>query len=288
MQRADAVRAELRRTQSQLRRLQLLRILDGSSPDSDAELDRRLDYRTGDVHLAMLLQGSDAGTLQREVADLRVVAGARGTLVLQNSPRSWFVWFGSHHGYDAAQLSGLRRALARTSFTVAVGEPAPGLEGLRQSYQQAFEAARLQQALGPAGGRCMWASDVRLEALLLRDRDRARQFVKAELGRLADDDAVAERLRETLLTWLATGSHVNAAALLQVHENTVRNRVRQAEELLGVALHQRRIELQVALRLERVLQAHELPHGELQPGRARAMLSSEGDRSWLAGPSAAE
>jgi DNA-binding PucR family transcriptional regulator len=43
---------------------------------------------------------------------------------------------------------------------------------------------------------------------------------------------------------------VSAAALLGVHENTVRNRVRRAEELLprGVTL-QRRTELQVALRL---------------------------------------
>jgi sugar diacid utilization regulator len=205
-------------------------------------------------------------------------------LVLQNSPRSWFVWLGRPHGFGPSQLSSLRRALSRGDLTVAVGEPAGGLEGLTQSYQQAFETARLQQALGAGAHRCMWACDVRLESLLLRDSTRARQFVEAELVRLAANDSVADRLRQTLLTWLATGSHVNAAALLGVHENTVRNRVRQAEELLGASLHQRRIELQVALRLERVLHAHEHPQGELAPGRGRPLLVAEEDPAWASSP----
>jgi hypothetical protein len=280
VQRADAVRLELHRTQSQLRRVLLLQILEGTVTEAGPELDKRLAYCTSDVHLALLVQSHDPNSLQRDIAEMRTAADARCTLVLQNSPRSWFVWLGRPTGFGSAQLSGLRRTLARGSLTVAVGEPAAGIDGLRQSYQQAFETAHLQQALGVAGHRCMWAADVRLESLLLRDTARARQFVEAELGRLAANDSLAARLRETLLTWLATGSHVSAAALLQVHENTIRNRVRQAEELLGVALHQRRIELQVALRLERVLHAHEHPQGEFAPGRGRPLLVSDGEPSW--------
>jgi DNA-binding PucR family transcriptional regulator len=49
--------------------------------------------------------------------------------------------------------------------------------------------------------------------------------------------------------------------MLRVHENTVRNRIRAAEALLGTPLMGRRTELQVALRLERVLNA---------PGAVRA------------------
>jgi hypothetical protein len=55
--------------------------------------------------------------------------------------------------------------------------------------------------------------------------------------------------------------------------------VRQAEEMLGVALHQRRIELQVALRLERVLHAHEQPQGEFAPGRGRPLIVNDGESS---------
>ncbi len=153
------------------------------------------------------------------------------------------------------QLSRLRRALAGGPMTVAVGEPSAGMEGLRRTYRQAVDTARVQHALGLVGNRCVWAADVRLEALMLGDEDRARQFVVEELGRLAGPDTVAQRLRETLLAWLSTGSHVSAAAILGVHENTIRNRIRQAEELLGAPLVNRRTELQVALRLERVLQA---------------------------------
>ncbi len=284
VQRADTVRVELQRTQSQLRRVLLLQILDGSVSDATAELDQQLNYAVGDVHLALLVQSEAPQSLQKEIAELRATADARDSLVLQNSPRSWFIWLGRPAGFGPAQVSGLRRALSRSTLTVAVGEPAAGLAGLRQTYQQAFETAHLQHALGSVGHRCMWAADVRLESLLLRDTTRARQFVDAELGRLAANDSLAERLRETLLTWLATGSHVSAAALLRVHENTVRNRVRQAEELLGMALHQRRIELQVALRLERVLHAHEHPQGEFAPGRGRPLLVAESDSSWLSPP----
>ncbi|HYZ81725.1 MAG TPA: helix-turn-helix domain-containing protein, partial [Solirubrobacteraceae bacterium] len=133
------------------------------------------------------------------------------------------------------------------------GDPCPGLDGLRRTRDHAFEAARVQRALGPAHGRCTWLRDVRLEALLLTDEARARSFVDAELGRLADDGDGSARLRETLLTWLDVGSHVSAAAILGVHENTVRNRIRAAEELLGAPLPGRRTELQVALRLQRML-----------------------------------
>jgi hypothetical protein len=275
VQRADAVRGELHRTRSQLRRVLLLQILDGSITEFTTELDHQLDYSVGDVHIALLVQSSDAASVQRELSELRSIADARAMLILRSSPRSWFVWLGRPSGWGPAQIGPLRRALTRSELTVAVSEPSAGLEGLRHCYEQAFETGRLQGALGSAANRCMWAADVRLESLLLRDITRAREFVEAELGCLAANDGTAARLRETLLTWLATGSHVSAAARLGVHENTIRNRVHQAEELLGVALHQRPIELQVALRLERLL--HTSSDGEFAPRRGQPLLIADGD-----------
>jgi DNA-binding PucR family transcriptional regulator len=121
----------------------------------------------------------------------------------------------------------------------------------------------VQRALGPTGQPVLWASDVRLESMLLGDLDRAREFVDAELGRLTAADALAQRVRETLLAWLSTGSHVSAAATLGVHENTIRNRIRMAEELIAEPLQNRRTELLVALRLERVLRADADQHPDL-------------------------
>jgi DNA-binding PucR family transcriptional regulator len=176
-------------------------------------------------------------------------------LLLQEGARSWVVWLGRPGAFEALHLARLQRMLKAMPFTVAVGEPGVGLDGLRRTREQALETARVQRALGPAEHRCLWAREVRLETMLLGDEQRARRFLADELGRLAAPDVGAGRLRETLLAWLATGSHVSAAAMLGVHENTVRNRIRAAEAMLGTPLLGRRTELQVALRLERVLSA---------------------------------
>jgi hypothetical protein len=252
--RHDQIRTELHRTQRDLRRQTLTEILDGSIDAATPELDRMLDYHLGDTHLALLFETTDSRAPDREIAGLRSAADARGTLVLQHGARSWLVWLGRPAGFEAVHLSRLRRALADTEFGVAIGEPGKALAGLRRTRRQALETARVQRALG-AGHRCLWAREVRLETLLLSDEQRARGFLDDELGALGAPDAATMRLRETLLAWLATGSHVSAAAMLGVHENTVRNRIRAAEELLGTPLIGRRTELQVALRLERVLNA---------------------------------
>jgi len=48
-------------------------------------------------------------------------------------------------------------------------------------------------------------------------------------------------------------SHAGAAGILGVHKNTVRNRLRDVEEILGTPLSSRSAEVQVALRLDRIL-----------------------------------
>jgi PucR-like helix-turn-helix protein/diguanylate cyclase with GGDEF domain len=253
--RYETIRHELHRTRRDLRRLTLKQIIDGSIHAITDELNETLDYMLSDTHLAVLLDTGGGRQPDREIAALRAAADARGTLALQHGAQSWIVWLGFRNGFGTAQRSRLRRALAETGFTVAVGEPGAGLVGLRRTREQALEAARVQRALGADGHACLWAREVRLESLLLKDEDRAREFVAEELGQLASADPQAQRLRETLLAWLATGSHVSAAAVLGVHENTVRNRIRTAEDVLGTSLLPRRTELQVALRLGNVLNA---------------------------------
>jgi hypothetical protein len=255
--RHEAIRCELARTRRHLRRATLMQVLDGTIDDVTDELAQTLGYGLGDTHLALLVQTEESRCPDREIATLRSAADARATLSLQHGVHAWVVWLGRPAGFGPTQLSRLRRAFADSGLTIAVGEPASGLAGLRRSREQALDTARVQRALGAAGHRCLWASEVRLESLLLADEPRARAFVAAELGRLSGPDSAAQRLRETLLAWLATGSHVSAAAILGVHENTIRNRIRHAEELLDSSLLQRRTELQVALRLERVLGTQE-------------------------------
>lgn len=251
--RYEEVSCELHRTQRDRRRLLLAQILDGSVDTVPEELERALGYSLSETHLALLIESKRMSPPEREAAALRRAADARATMMLQHTPTAWVVWLGRPGAFEPQHLARLRRTLDEMSLTVAVGDPAAGLAGLRRSRDQAFEAARVQSALGSTGGRSVWLHDVRLEALLLSDEPRAREFLTAELGKLACAGEAAGRLRETLSTWLDTGSHVSTAAILCVHENTVRNRIRAAEELLGAPLLGRRTELQVALRLERVL-----------------------------------
>jgi DNA-binding PucR family transcriptional regulator len=253
VKRHEEVRSELNRTQRDRRRLLLTQILDGSIDTIPDELEQALGYSLADTHLALLVETDRMSAPEREMVVLRKAADARGAIMLQHTPSSWVILLGRSAPFEPQHLSRLRRALDELTFRVALGDPAPGLAGLRQTRDQAFEAARVQSALGVTGARCVWLRDVRLEALLLSDEARARTFLCAELGKLAGGGEAGARLRETLLTWLDTGSHVSAAAILGVHENTVRNRIRAAEELLGAPLLGRRTELQVALRLERVL-----------------------------------
>ena len=249
------VSSDLHRTHRDRRRMMLTQILDGSIDEVTDELSGALDYPLGGTHLALLVQTADAQLPARALSELRDAADARATLQLQHGARTWVVWLGRPAAFEALHLSRLARTLTTSQLRVAVGEPGVGLEGLRRTRQQALETAHVQRALGVSQHPCLWARDVRLETMLLGDEGRARRFLADELGQLAAPDAGAARLRETLLAWLATGSHVSAAAMLGVHENTVRNRIRAAEALLGAPLLGRRTELQVALRLERVLSA---------------------------------
>jgi DNA-binding PucR family transcriptional regulator len=62
-----------------------------------------------------------------------------------------------------------------------------------------------------------------------------------------------DRLAETLLAWLLSGSNVpDVATRLHIHPQTVRYRLRQLEKLFGDALHdpETRLDLILALRAE--------------------------------------
>ena len=95
---------------------------------------------------------------------------------------------------------------------------------------------------------------VELVSLLAGDLPRARAFVAGQLGPLASTAEPAERLRDTVLAFLASGgSATRVAKELYVHQNTVAYRVKRAEEMLGRKVTERPVELTCALTLAAVL-----------------------------------
>jgi DNA-binding PucR family transcriptional regulator len=163
------------------------------------------------------------------------------------------VWLSCPGGWAPGTLRRLREALGATGVEASVSEPLAGIEGFRAAMEQAEDVERVRRAWGSQAPRVLTHPDVALEILLLRDPARARSFVATELGPLAEPTPEAARLRETLDASFRLGSHVATAEHLQLHEHTVRNRLHRAEEHLGHPLTERRTELQVALRLQRLL-----------------------------------
>jgi DNA-binding PucR family transcriptional regulator len=82
--------------------------------------------------------------------------------------------------------------------------------------------------------------------------------VQRELRDLVREDDFTTRLTATLRTYLdEQSSRSRTARRLGIHENTVRYRIKQAEEILERSVDRRTLELRVALALLRLVR--ELP-----------------------------
>jgi DNA-binding PucR family transcriptional regulator len=85
-------------------------------------------------------------------------------------------------------------------------------------------------------------------ALMCADVGAVRAWVLDVLGDLGIDDEGHRRLRETLWEFLSAGGSFTAVAeRLLLHRNTVRYRIRRAEDALGHGLESDRLNIEVAL-----------------------------------------
>lgn len=213
-----------------------------------------LDHDLTADHVAVLLPSVAEGAAGQLVIGLRAATGVRQTLVHPLDLGRTAVWLGHPTGWTPALLGALRAAVTAAGVEASISGPHRGLAGFVAAHQQATDVERVRAAWGRAQAPTVLEHRaVALEILLHRDPDRARGFLRAELGPLAEDTAEAARLRETLEASFRLGSHVATAEHLGLHEHTVRNRLHKAEEHLGHPLSERPTELQVALRLQRLL-----------------------------------
>jgi hypothetical protein len=232
----------LRKARSQ-RQLHLVRdLLEGRTDAAPA-----LSYDLSLCHTALVAWGPAAA---KTGAWLRAELGHNVLVVAVGDDLVWG-WIGGAADLERAVLRRLERRLGAAA-SIAFGAKGTGVEGFRHSHAQ----ARATHAIALArGDRLALYEDVALEVLTSVDPDRARSFVDDELGCLAGSGARIDRLRETLATYFA--SSLNAAATgaaLGVHDQTVTYRLRQVEDLLGYPIYTRRVELELALRLARVLE----------------------------------
>jgi hypothetical protein len=206
-----------------------------------------LDYELNAWHLGVIGTGVGAGQAIRGLA-----AGLDCQLLcVSHDELSVWAWLG---GRSKTMVGDVERPIsARWSAGVSlvVGEPAQGLVGWRLTHWQAQDA--LLVSLHQPQTLTLYA-DVALLAPWLRDDARARGLVEMYLSPLDSHRCSGVTLRETLREYFAAGRNASAAGrAINVSRRTMRNRMVLIEESLGSLLDTNQAELELALRLDKLL-----------------------------------
>ena len=232
-------------------------LLAGRPIDQDSA-SRRLRHELHRNHVAVVAwlerheDGRDTlALLDAAVRDVANALGSKQVLVHTLGTLSVAAWVSTRTSPSEQKLDGIRlRSAAPDGVRVAFGEPAVGVTGFRASHQEALLAQRVARATQQPGGSVTRYRDVALQALGSVDPVQCRSFVAHELGGLFSDDEGVRRLALTVRTFLEENrSRSRTGSRLNVHENTVSYRLRQAEELLGHPIAERSLELGAALAL---------------------------------------
>ena len=233
-------------------------ILDGANINL-AAASRRLRYDLSNDHLAFVVWSDptddERGVLLEErAARVAAALGARTSLLVPMGRVMVAGWIPARSAAPDAVRVSLADDEASPCIRAAVGAPAAGIDGFRQSHQQALHARRVADLIGLRASGVLRFEDIAVKALATSDPQLARWFVHRELGELAEPSPMSDRLTATLEIYLAEGaSHAKAARRLHVHDNTIAYRVRQAETMIGHPVDQRRLEVSLALHLREVL-----------------------------------
>lgn len=212
----------------------------------------RLAYPARGQHLGVIVAAEDgqaveAGGLE-SITSTVVVKLAPEVLVVPQEPTEVWAWCARDTPLSADEVSSVRSELEASGSRVhmMVGDVESGVSGMRHSHESARRLWAAVSASRRPSPSLTTAADSGLAGVLLADREGAGAFMRQQLGSLAEPGF--EVLRETLKVYLDTGGSLStAAAMLDVHRNTVRYRVAQAERQLGAAVVAPAPELSAAL-----------------------------------------
>jgi len=240
----DQERQRIARSPEQ-RRVELVqRLLDGE-PVTRTEL-AELGYKFDAWHVGMIATGPRA-TEALEI--LR--ADDHQLLQVWNSEETVWFWLGGQRKLTHADMERLRLSSELAGVSLAVGEPVRGVEGWRETHQQAQEA--LQVVLLGRQKRARYA-DIAVLTPWLQDPDRARSLIELYLSPLESQKDGGAVSRQALRAYFEAGRIVSAAACqLGIDRRTLAYRLSATEECLGYQLDTHLAGLWVALRLHDLL-----------------------------------
>ena len=228
-------------------------VLDGQVTDARQASASLGGYPITVHHTALVLSVADperAGTLEALANEIARKVGAPNPLLVKPGGRQLWMWLGTRDAPDLTDLATALVDVRHESAGVGIGSPTPGLAGFVASHREALRALEVSTE-------DRWLvkyTDVELPVLLGCSPEVDR-FVERVLGGLAANDESTQRIRETLIAFLARGGSAEETSRdLMVHRNTIRYRLGQAEELLGHPVARINATLSIAL------EHHELFH----------------------------
>jgi DNA-binding PucR family transcriptional regulator len=244
-------------TQGAVRAVRVRALLDHDRVDV-GRTEATLGYRLNQHHVGIIAWMAEACSSGEALTKLdRLSAGLAEELNCRGRPLyvpydesaawSWLPMGSQKH----VAWERLTHAVAAQGSTVrvAIGDPAAGVDGFRQTHRQALRAQGVAIAARP-GTQLTTFAEVGPIALLSTDLEATRGWVWLVLGALATDDEPTGRLRETMRVFLAAnGSYQTAAERLAIHKNTVQYRIRKAQEAIGRPIQDQRSDLELALRI---------------------------------------
>lgn len=235
-------------------------LLKGGDTDVDA-MTMAIRYPLRRSHLALVVwfpetsAGSETARLERFIQQLtEAIAPREPHLYIPADRLTAWAWIPAPVGSPSPLTAAISEFVDKSDASpfVAIGGALAGVDGFRRSHQQAMEARRVALSDGNRTKHVIEACEpgVLLAGLLTEDAEGLRVWVSEVLGPLASATENDERLRETVHTFLRSGSSFKAAAAeLHLHFNTVRYRVERAIERRGRSIDDDRLDVEVALRL---------------------------------------
>ncbi|MEU6118091.1 helix-turn-helix domain-containing protein [Streptomyces sp. NPDC047117] len=205
-----------------------------------AERAERFGLRLAGEHAVAVAEGPERfddlhPVVRRVERELLTRFGDRDVLIATKGGRLVCVAQG---GRDGALDVFARHARAadpggRGAHRIAVGRPHPGAGGVVTSYEEALSALELAVQLELADP-VLYAADLLVFPVLLRDRAAMADLVHSVLGPLTEGRGGARPLLETIWACAAT-AYVNAEAArrLQVSVRTLSYRLARIKELTG-------------------------------------------------------
>jgi len=244
------------RRRSTARAARVRDLLSGKRIDVSAA-EATLGYRLRQYHVGLVCWVGDAASTADEITRLARATGhvaeqaaCHGDpLFLPRDESSAWAWLplGTRDTFGSAAAAACTSD-ADIDIHFAFGDPAKGTAGFLGSHQQAVAAQAVALATEPPGLRVTTFSAVAPVALMLQSPELLRGWLQATLGDLATDDEHHARLRDTLRVFLQCGGSYKATAeQLMIHKNTVRYRIRKAEESLGRPVEENRLVVELAL-----------------------------------------